>query len=274
VRQKHLWNVIIINGDPDDPERSTRVPLEWAKEMIATYGRDSPFIKVMLLGEWPTASLNALIGPDEVEAAMKRVYRQQDIDHAARVLGIDVARFGDDASVIYPRQGLVAFKPLILRSVDGNQGAGRVSRIWDDWQADAAFIDNGGGYGASWIDALARFNRHPIPIDFNGSPQDRRYYNRRSEMYFTACQWIKDGGALLEAPPEIVAELSQTSYAFKGDRLIIEPKEAIKVKIGRSPDVADGFCLSFADPVVKRQQEIIPVSRPKREYDPFQQMMR
>lgn len=269
VRNKGLWKVIVISGDPDDPMRSSRVPLEWAKDMIKAYGRDSPFIKVTLLGEWPQASINALLGPADVEAAMARKYQTQHIDHAARILGVDVAREGDDASVIFPRQGLVAFKPHVMRNVDGNVGAGQVARVWEDWNVDACFIDNTGGWGASWIDQLRNLNRSPIPIGFAENAVDRRYYNRRAEMYFKLAKWVKDGGALPD-DPDLVGELTATTYTFKGDALLLEPKAIIKSKLGRSPDKGDALALTFAEPVAsKAMQQILPQRQRADNYDVF-----
>ena len=189
VTRKHLWRVIPITGDPDDPKRSSRVSLEWAREMVDTYGRESPFVKLMVLGEWPAASVNALLGPDDVEAAMKRQYQQHHIDHAAKILGVDVADEGDDASVIFPRQGLVAFPPKVLRNVSGEVGAGQVSRVWDEWGVDACFIDNTGGWAGVWRHTLKALNRTVIPIGFAESALDRQYANRRAEMYFNMAQW-------------------------------------------------------------------------------------
>lgn len=271
VKQKHLWHVVQITGDPDDPMRSPRVGIKWAREMIRTYGRESPFVKVMVLGEWPTASVNSLIGPDEVEEAMKRKYQQHDINHAAKILGVDVARFGDDASIIFPRQGLVAFPPKVLRNVTSTVGAGQVSRTWEDWGVDACFVDNTGGYGAGWIDQLHALNRHAIGIGFAESALDPRYFNRRAEMAFTTVEWVKNGGAL-PSDPELVEEMSQTCYSFKGDRLIIEPKEIIKVKLqGRSPDKFDGLMLTHAEPVATRSQnQVLPRRQKEEQYDPFE----
>ncbi len=276
VKQKSLWRVIVINGDPDDPMRSSRVPIEWAREMIKAYGRDSPFIKVLLLGEWPALSVNALLGPDEVEAAMKRRYLQQDIAHAARIMGVDVARFGDDASCICPRQGLVTFPFRLMRGVTSTAGAGQVARTWADWDADGVFIDNTGGYGAGWIDQLEAMNYHPIGIGFAESAADPRYYNRRAEMAFRAAEWVKAGGQLPD-DPDIVAEATQMTYTFKGDRLIVEPKELLKVKLGRSPDKWDSFMLTHAEPVASRAQaQVLPTFRraQTKPYDPFGSMLR
>jgi phage terminase large subunit len=74
AKARRFWRVIEITADPDDPKRTTRVSVEHARQQIATYGRDNPWVKVRVFGEFPPASLNALIGPDEVSAAMKRRY--------------------------------------------------------------------------------------------------------------------------------------------------------------------------------------------------------
>ena len=242
--------------------------LEWAQELIDTYGRDSPFVKVMVLGEWPSANLNALLGIEEVEASFDRKYQQHDIDASPKILGVDVAAEGGDASVIFPRQGLVAFKPHVMRNVNGVQGAGQVARTWADWDVDACFIDNTGGFGASWADQLEVLNRHPIRIHFNESAHDRRYANRRSEMYFLAAEWVKKGGCL-PRDPEILQELTQTTYTFKGDALLLEPKKLIKAKIGRSPDKSDALVLSFADPVQPRRPTGPVYARKEERYDVF-----
>src|SRR5262249_7181312 len=80
-----------------------------------------------------------------------------------------------------------------------------------------------------------------------------RYDNKRTEMYFEAIEWIKSGGALPPDCPELIAALSQTTYSFRGDRLLLEPKEAIKQRLGHSPDEAAAFALTFAQPAVRGQ---------------------
>jgi len=183
---------------------------------------------------------------------MERVYRPEDIAAAPKVLGVDVARFGDDASVIFPRQGLVALPPIKMRNADGIQGAGAVARRALDWKADAIFVDDTGGWGASWIDHLRTLGQAPIGVGFSSRPNDPRYDNKRTEMYFDLVQWIKNGGALPDVP-ELVAALSQTTYSFRGDRLLLEPKEQVKARLGYSPDDADALALTFAQPVTGRQ---------------------
>jgi len=268
--ERRLWHVTEITADPADARRSTRVKTEWAAEQIEKYGRDNPWVLVNVFGKFPPGSLNTLIGPDECREAMTRSYRPEDNERAARVLGVDVARFGDDASVIFPRQGLVAFPPIKLRNADGLQGAGAVARKAADWKADAIFVDDTGGWGASWIDTLRTLGHAPIGIGFASRPNDGRYDNKRTEMYFEAVQWIKNGGAIPDIP-ELVAALSQTTYSFRGDRLLLEPKEQVKQRLGYSPDDADALALTFAQSVAARP---VYASRTEEVYAIMQQVRR
>lgn len=272
VAGRHLWHVVTITSDPDDPKRTPRVSVEWAKEQIERYGRDNPWIMTQILGQFPPSAFNSLLGPDEVEAAMARVYRADQIEHAAKILGVDVARFGDDSSVIFPRQGLVAFDPLVLRNVDSLQGAAQVARKDQRWGAHATFVDTSGGYGVGWIDQLRVLGHRPIGISFAGKPNNPGYYNKRTEMHFELAQWVRDGGALPQVS-ELVAELSSPTYSFKGDRMILEPKDLIKKRLGRSPDLADSLCLTFAQPVAPPSVQTViqaaAMRQQSRDWDPW-----
>lgn len=251
TNESALWELIEITSDPDDPKRTPRVSVEWAKQQIAKYGRDNPWVLVNVFGRFPPSSLNSLIGPDEVRAAMDRHYRPPDYEKSAKILGVDVALYGDDSSVIFPRQGLVSFEPIQIRNVRPTIGAGQVARKWADWNADACFIDATGGFGDPWAAALEDLNYSPTRVLFSGNATNARYFNKRAEMYFELCEWIRKGGAVYP-DPDIVAELTATTYTFKGDKLVLEPKEQVKAKIGRSPDKSDALALTFAFPVLAR----------------------
>lgn len=255
TKQKSLWRVIDINGDPDNPKRASRVSIEWAKDQIKSYGRDNPFILINVFGQFPPSSLNTLIGPDEVSAAMKRYYREFEIGRVPRVLGVDVARFGGDSSVIASRQGIQMFPMMKYRNIDNTQGAGTVSRKWTEWDADACFIDATGGFGSGWIDQLALLGKAPVGVQFAGVAHDKgRYFNKRCEMAFDFVDWIKAGGALPE-DDNLLAALVNTTYTFKGDRFLLEPKDDVKLKIGASPDEFDACMLTFAEPVAGRERK-------------------
>ena len=274
TRERRLWYVVTINADPDSPQRSTRVKVEWARDQIEKYGRDNPWVKVNVFGEFPPASINALIGVEEVEASMKRMWRADELRADPRILGVDIARYGDDASVIARRQGLQIWPLMKYRGIDGVQGAGVVARVWRDWQVDACFLD-ASNMGASWEDQLRQLRFSPIPIFFSNKPHDpSKFVNKRAEMYWDAIQWIKRGGALPNSP-ELLAQLTQTTYSFKGDKIILEDKDMIKAKIGYSPDEADAVVLTFAEPVSRAQSPLSSVSsasnRTSKEYNPFRE---
>ena len=107
--------------------------------------------------------------------------------------------------------------------------------------------------GGSWIDKLRRLGHAPDRHRLRRRPNDPRYDNKRTEMYFEAVEWIRSGGAMPpDASPKLIAALSQTTYTFRGDRLLLEPKEQVKARLGYSPDDADAFALTFAQPVAAR----------------------
>jgi len=269
-----LWHVIEITADPLDPKRTPRVSVAHAQSQIDEWGRENPWVLVNIFGQFPPSSMNALIGPDEVEAAMKRMYRDYEIGDAPRVMGIDVARYGDDASVIFKRQGIQCYKFQKYRNIDSTQGAGIVIREWDAWGADAAFIDDTGGFGSGWIDNLVRMGKGPIGIHFAGQAHKHgRYYNKRAEMIFDCVEWIKRGGALPESR-ELLRALTETTYTSEKDKLIIEPKDLVKEKLGFSPDEMDAFALTFAEPITPKSAARRPRQAQAPVYEPFAELDR
>jgi hypothetical protein len=191
-------------------------------------------------------------------------------------MGIDVARGGAAKSVIARRQGLQMFPFAVYSSnLDSVQGAGVAARMWNEFGADACFIDATGGFGWGWIDQLRQIGKSPIGIKFSGEAhQKERFVNKRTEMYFDFVRWIKEGGALPN-DPELIEQLTAITYVHKGDRLILEPKENVEAKIGRTLDSADAAALTFAEPVTPiGRQDRIPRSAATERYDPFAEIDR
>lgn len=274
--QSHLWTVIRINGDPDDPKRSPRIDLQWAQEQIALYGRDNPWVMAFILGQFPPGSLQSLLSPDEVRDAMDRHLRPDAYEWAQKRLGIDVARFGDDRTVLFPRQGLAAFRPVEMRGKRGHEIAARALLAKQRWQWEMCFIDSTGGHGQSAEDALIVAGESPVGIDFSAPGIDPRYLNRRAEMHWNMAEWVKRGGALPKVPA-LLPELTEITYTFKGGKLLMQPKEITKKLIGRSPDLADALALTFAIPDVPGQMtdasgKLVGASAGsgmRSDYDPF-----
>ncbi len=239
------WKIIRITADPDDPKRTPRVDIEHAREQIKLYGRDDGWVMATILGEFPPHGFNALLSLEEVEKAMARHYREDEYNHAQKRMGVDVARFGDDATVIFPRQGLVAFKPAEMRNARTNEIAARVAQAKARWGSEIEAVDGSGGWGAGVVDALIQAHHAPLEVSFAGKATDPRYYNKRSEMWFEMADWVKRGGALPNNP-KLIRELTEPLYTVKDGKFRLEEKEQIKKRLGFSPDMADALALTFA----------------------------
>ena len=284
TRDRDNWHVITVTADPDDPKRTPRVSKEHAQKQIDVNGRDNPWVMATILGEFPSVGFNNLIGVEDVEKAMKRVYRPEDYSFAAKILGCDVAREGDDRSTICPRQGLVAFKPKIFRNVRSNVLAGHLARAEDKWGADGVIIDGTGGYGSGVIDAYDTLGRTALDCQFAGKPFNPKYLNKRAEILSEFCEWTKNGGALPYIP-ELLKEMTAVTYTFKGDKLQVEPKEIIKKRIKCSTDLMDGYAVTFAFPIhpLPRNQDrpvgigLFPSGQPSNDnnadYNPLERYM-
>lgn len=239
------WNVIKITGDPDDPGRSPRIDLEWAAAQIKEYGRDDPWVKSYILGEFPDQGINTLLSLSDIDNSMSRVVKADAIKHAQKRLGVDVARFGLDSTVIFPRQGLVSFKYVQMRNARTNDIAARVMDAKAKWGSEMEFIDGTGGYGGGVVDALIQAGQAPHEVMFSGKATDSRYFNKRSEMWFKMADWIKKSGALYKCD-QLKKELLAPTYSFKNGKFVLESKDQIKDRTGFSPDRSDALALTFA----------------------------
>ena len=212
---------------------------------------------------------NALITIDKVTDAASKKMTDNDILGSARILGVDVARYGSDRSVIQKRQGLVAFEPKIFNDIDNMTLAGMVAQEVNEWEPDAVFIDSGRGEGV--IDRLRQLGYFVTEVNFGGKPLSPTYNNKRSEMWDNIRIWLDDGGALPNHT-DLKTDLCVPLYKFdSGNRLQLESKDDIKKRGGRSPDLGDALALTFSYPVAAKKlghfgykEEVVMA-----DYDPF-----
>jgi len=201
------------------------------------------------LCDWSAASDDVLITIDMVLESCGRKYTPYDVQGAPRIIGVDPARFGDDRSIVVRRQGLQVFTPKVYTKIDNMTLASRIIDEINDFKADAVFIDAGGGAGV--IDRLRQLgHKNVFEVPFGGSPiQPSVYANKRAEIYDLMKSWIVSGGAL---PPgeDVKADLVVSTYGYDAaNRMKIEPKDKIKERLGKSPDIADAIAVTFAMPV-------------------------
>ena len=205
------------------------------------------------LCDFTASSENILISIDQVLAACARNYAPSELQGAPKIMGIDPARFGDDRSVIFCRQGCQALEPLVFTKIDNMTLAARAAQEIDSFHPDGIFIDSGCGGGV--IDRLRQLGYTVTEVAFGGcAARPGQYVNKRAEMWSQMGEWIRTIGAL----PNMTAlknELCTVQYDFDiAGRLRLEPKEKIKERTGKSPDLADALALTFAAPVRPRHR--------------------
>lgn len=246
AEQSHMWFVVRITGDPDDSDRSPRISREWAQQMIDTYGRDDAWVQAYILGIFPKGGINTLLTPDQVRDAMSRHARPGDYEFAQKRIGVDVAREGNDATVIFPRQGLVARNPIEMRGAKSYDIAARLMLGKANFGSEVEFIDDTGGWAGGVIDACQLGGVSIVPINFSGAATNPRYFNKRSEIMFRASEWVKSHGCLPNVP-RLIREASAHRYWFDKGKLRVVEKDQVKKSLnGQSPDFWDALCLTFA----------------------------
>ena len=210
---------------------------------------DENTFKREMLCDFAASGDDQLMSLTDVNEACRRHLRQEEYSYAAKVMGVDPARFGDDRSVIFCRQGLYAQQPQVFRGLDNMALADKVAQQIELFRPDAVFIDAGNGSGV--IDRLRQLHHDVIEVHFSGSPSAARYLNKRAEMWFELRDWLRAGGAI----PDLVdlkQDLAAPTYKFTpADKIQLESKDDIKGRGLPSPDLGDALALTFAFPVYK-----------------------
>jgi len=239
-----------IEGRDVIPGLATR---EWIEEMRQEWGEESPFWQVHVLGEFPSQAENAVIGLALVEAALARY---DDTHEDGRLeIGVDVARFGDDESVIWPRRGHKAMAPTILRGADTLRLCGEVKRIARDLRIAGDGMDvpaerplvkvDGAGVGGGAVDVL-KDDRELEVVEVNAGEASTgdTYARLRDQLWFALRDWLKAGGAI-PRDEKLAAELVAPIYGFDlRGRIKVESKDDLRERLGRSPDRADALALA------------------------------
>lgn len=271
-RNRHRWYTRQI-----DSRTISFTNKEQLQQWVDDYGEDSDFVRVRVKGEFPRAGSMQFIGGDLVDAAMART--PQSFHFEPLVMGVDVARYGDDQTVIAFRRGRDACSiPWVkYRNIDTMTLAAEIARHADLEKVDAIFVD-GVGIGAGVVDRLRQLQRVVFDVQSGAKPtglyfdEPIKVKNKRAEMWASMRQWLKNGA--LPDDPELEADLTGVEYGYDADNAIqLERKEDMKKRGLASPDSADALALTFAEPVAMKSEHtsIIRGARQKAqaEYDPF-----
>ena len=266
-KRRHRWNTGHIDS------RTSRMIQEFGgmkkiNEWLQDWGEDSDFFKVRVRGQFPDQSSMQFIANALADAAKERTI-SRDISHGApRLLGVDVARYGDDQSVLCKRQGLHVW-PLMKWRESGPNWVNLFARIIQqealDWNADAVFVDDI-GVGGGVVDNLRAWGmKNVISVIANATATNSdKFHDLRMEMWWKCREWLPDADLPQvdwhgKDESELYDDLTGPEYGFVKDKWRLESKDDMKSRHLSSPDCADALVHTFASPVKtddERHQDI------------------
>lgn len=245
------WHVIRL-GCLDSPNLTgEKVPLsvsrrlvtpEWVVEKQREWGEDSPQYFARVLGQFPPTGDDQLIGWGWVEEALGR----ESLPGGVRRLGVDVARFGEDATVYTILEGHRVFALFVDRQKDTMHIAGRICHLMREYGIESVAVDDT-GVGGGVTDRLRELGVRVQAIQGGAAAREpHRFFNRRTELWWILREWIRTEGVLLREP-RLIEDLTAPRFRYTSrGQIRLESKEETKRRLGRSPDYGDSLVLALA----------------------------
>ena len=227
------------------------------EKWIRAYGEDSDFVRIRVLGQFPRRGEMEFFALEDIELAMSR-----DLPYTDRstplAIGVDVARYGTNSSVIYPRKGRDA-RTIERKSYSGvstSELANRVFESWLAWRPDGIFID-GGGVGGGVVDQCREKRLVVHEVNFSGKDDvtgilfdtvGEQYYNKRAAMYGALRSWLKTGA--IPEDPDLKKAMLAVRYTHLKEKILLTPKEDLMDdNPGLILDDLDALALTFGGPL-------------------------
>lgn len=220
----------------------------WVAERISRWGIESPTFTSKVRGKFPEIGEDILIPPGLILAA-----QQRHLDPGPYgILGVDVARYGSDRSVIYLRSGPVVRLQSETTKQATTATTGKVIAVRDETAADEIRVD-GVGVGGGVVDQLVEAGYGVIDMQSGGTPVDgARFGNSRAEWYWCLKDRFESGGIDIDpADEDLAAQLGTLKFRYDSHgRIYIESKDEMRKRRLPSPDRADAVMLTAAERVV------------------------
>jgi len=241
-RDRHRWVTRKI-----DSRKCKMTNKEELEEWRKTFGEDSDFFRVRVRGEFPRLGVLQFIPTDTVDAAMTREIELEAYFALPILLGVDVARYGDDKTVVAVRQGRKILQLFKWRELNTMEVAERVATLIREFKPQATFVDSV-GIGAGVVDRLRMLNYEIIEVSAGTKADDyETYYNKRAEMWGRMRDWIRHEA---DIPNDIELRSSLIGLEFSFDereRIRLERKQDMKKRGLDSPDEGDAIAHTFAE---------------------------
>lgn len=246
----HRWWTVQV-----DSRNARKANKKQIAEWIEDWGIDSDFVRIRVLGLFPKQASNQLIPEALVQKAQERT-ADGGWEFDPIIIGCDIARYGDDYTVICVRQGRKVHEMSAFTGLDTMQVADKLIEVYDHYKGDGSkgepsiFIDTSGGLGVGPYDYLRRLGyRRVFEVIFGSNAINKdKFFNKRAEMWVHIRAWLQHGS--LPKCAELEEDLTNIEYyIFTDKRLRLEDKNDLKKRIGRSPDWGDALGITFAQQV-------------------------
>lgn len=234
--------------------RAGRVSAEWAEARREQWGEDSATYRNRALGEFAEEDENALIRLSWVEQANERWQQLHDESAFGDMthLGVDVARFGADKSVVAVRCGNAIRQLDLFAQRDTMQVTGLVAQRMPG-RSGIAIVDVI-GIGAGVVDRLneqgyqvAAFNASERS-DWTDRSGELHFVNKRAAAWWNLRELLEAGEIALPPDDYLTGELTSLQYEpTSGGRIKLTSKDDVKRAIRRSTDRADAVVMAFWD---------------------------
>ena len=227
---------------------------EWAQSILETKGETSASYQIRVLGEFPDEADDTLIPLKHIEDAVGKIF--DEIDQQEAVMGLDVARFGDDQTVAIVRRGNSVLDLVSHRKSDLMHTTGRTLEIARNHNVNTINVDEV-GLGSAVVDRIRELTRSKEvtgikSVGVNGGTKARqteKFFNLRTQMFDGLRQRFADGEISIPNDPELISQLASITYIYNSrGQLQIETKQQIRDSGRQSPDKADALALAFTTP--------------------------
>lgn len=222
------------------PRTYLSVP-KWAAERYAAWGEDNPLFQVKIMGNFPIINANRFIPLNWIERAIAK----DEVEAGEKIIGVDIAREGDDESVLCIRDGNVVKPFLVWNHLDTMQSVNRIAAILDLEKPSKIFVDSV-GVGGGIYDRLKELGYAVIPLNGGERAYEETYYNSRSEMYWGVRKALEADALILPDDDILTNEMLNIEYSFTvKNKFRVEPKDETKKRLGKSPDRFDALAATF-----------------------------
>jgi hypothetical protein len=237
-----------ITGPLPNPKLITPA---WVADKYLRWGPESPAYQARVKGQFPTEADDTLIPLAWIEAAMERW--DDTPEGQPSELGVDVARFGSDKTVIAPRKGVKVLPLQVYAKQDTMETAGHVIAAYREYGVTSIKVDEI-GIGAGVVDRLNELRYPVVGINVAEAATDpEKFADLRSELWWYLREKLNPNPNINPNPialprdDELLGDLSGIKYKYtsKG-RIRVESKEEMRKRLKRSPDRGDAVVLAFA----------------------------